>query len=158
VLRSHASGPKPFAGRLILEVTESMALADIRRTTDLLTIVKELGVTVALDDFGSGHTSFRTLRMLPVDIIKIDGTFVQDVDRSSDGRFFIRTLVDLARHIGCKVVAEWVENKAAARIVEELGVDYLQGRFIGAPKLLDIEGKPERRQEERRRGSGRLTA
>ncbi|SEC89855.1 diguanylate cyclase/phosphodiesterase [Rhizobiales bacterium GAS188] len=172
VLRSHASGSKPFAGRLILEVTESMALADIRRTTELLTIVKELGISVALDDFGSGHTSFRTLRMLPVDIIKIDGAFVQDVDRSNDGRFFIRTLVDLARHIGCKVVAEWVETEAAARIVEEIGVDYLQGRLIGTPKLLDKPTAPERgqergqgsapqdsrRQKSGRRASGRLTA
>jgi EAL domain-containing protein (putative c-di-GMP-specific phosphodiesterase class I) len=156
VLRSHAASSKLFAGRLILEITESMALADIRRTTDLLAVVKELGIAVALDDFGAGHTSFRTLRMLPVDIIKIDGAFVQDVDRSSDGRFFIRTLVDLARHIGCKVVAEWVENEASARIVEEIGVDYLQGRLVGAPKLLDRREDSDRRQDSARRNPGRL--
>jgi EAL domain-containing protein (putative c-di-GMP-specific phosphodiesterase class I) len=132
-LRSYAVGSKAFAGRLILEVTESAALADIPRTTKLLDAVKELGIAVAIDDFGSGHTSFRTLRQLPVDIVKIDGTFMQDVDRSSDGRFFVRTLVELAHHINCKVVAEWVENEAAARIVEELGVDYLQGRLLGTP-------------------------
>jgi EAL domain-containing protein (putative c-di-GMP-specific phosphodiesterase class I) len=135
-LRSQAARSNLFAGRLILEVTESVALADIGYTTELLASVRELGVSVAIDDFGAGHASYRTLRLLPVDIIKIDGTFVQDADRSSDGRFFIRTLVDLARHIGCKVVAEWVENEVSARIVEEIGVDYLQGRFVGAPKLL----------------------
>jgi len=132
-LRSQAVGSKAFAGRLILEVTESAALADIPRTTKLLDAVKELGIAVAIDDFGSGHTSFRTLRQLPVDIVKIDGAFMQDVDRSSDGRFFVRTLVELAHHINCKVVAEWVENEAAARIVEEMGVDYLQGRLLGTP-------------------------
>jgi EAL domain-containing protein (putative c-di-GMP-specific phosphodiesterase class I) len=135
-LRSHAASTKAFAGRLILEVTESAALADIQRTSKLLGAVKELGIAVAIDDFGSGHTSFRTLRQLPVDIVKIDGAFMQDVDRSSDGRFFIRTLVELAHHIGCKVVAEWVENEAAARIVEDIGVDYLQGRLLGTPLLL----------------------
>jgi EAL domain-containing protein (putative c-di-GMP-specific phosphodiesterase class I) len=135
-LRSHAAGSKEFAGRLILEVTESAALADIQRTTKLLGAIKELGIAVAIDDFGSGHTSFRTLRQLPVDIVKIDGAFMQDVDRSSDGRFFIRTLVELAHHIDCKVVAEWVENEAAARIVEAMGVDYLQGRLLGTPVVL----------------------
>jgi EAL domain-containing protein (putative c-di-GMP-specific phosphodiesterase class I) len=135
-LRSHAAGSKEFAGRLILEVTESAALADIQRTTKLLGAIKELGIAVAIDDFGSGHTSFRTLRQLPVDIVKIDGAFMQDVDRSSDGRFFIRTLVELAHHIDCKVVAEWVENEAAARIVEDMGVDYLQGRLLGTPLVL----------------------
>jgi EAL domain-containing protein (putative c-di-GMP-specific phosphodiesterase class I) len=132
-LRSYAVGSKAFAGRLILEVTESAALADIPRTTKLLDAVKELGIAVAIDDFGSGHTSFRTLRQLHVDVVKIDGTFMQDVDRSSDGRFFVRTLVELAHHINCKVVAEWVETEAAARIVEEMGVDYLQGRLLGTP-------------------------
>ncbi|MFI5011014.1 MAG: EAL domain-containing protein [Hyphomicrobiales bacterium] len=135
-LRSQAARSNLFAGRLIVEVTESVALADIRHTIGVLATVRELGISVAIDDFGAGHTSFRSLRLLPVDIIKIDGAFVQDVDRSSDGRFFIRTLVDLARHIGCKVAAEWVENEASARIVEEIGVDYLQGLLVGAPQLL----------------------
>jgi EAL domain-containing protein (putative c-di-GMP-specific phosphodiesterase class I) len=125
-----------FAGRLIVEITETMALSDIKATAEALRAVKQLGIDVAVDDFGTGHTSFRALRALPVDFIKIDGTFVQDVDRSSDGRFFIRTLVDLARHLGCKIVAEWVETEASARIIENLGVDYLQGRLLGAPKLL----------------------
>jgi EAL domain-containing protein (putative c-di-GMP-specific phosphodiesterase class I) len=135
-LRSHAALGNVFAGRLIIEITESMALVDIKRTAATLDAVKQLGIEVAIDDFGSGHTSFRALRELPIDIIKIDGTFVQDVDRSSDGRFFIRTLVDLARHLGCRIVGEWVETEASAMIVEKLGVDYLQGRLLGAPRLL----------------------
>jgi EAL domain-containing protein (putative c-di-GMP-specific phosphodiesterase class I) len=135
-LRSHAALGNVFAGRLIIEITESMALVDIRRTAATLDAVKQLGIEVAIDDFGSGHTSFRALRELPIDIIKIDGTFVQDVDRSSDGRFFIRTLVDLARHLGCQIVGEWVETEASAMIVEKLGVDYLQGRLLGSPRLL----------------------
>jgi EAL domain-containing protein (putative c-di-GMP-specific phosphodiesterase class I) len=135
-LRAHAARSNVFAGRVMMEITESTALADLDRTIDLLNAVKEMGMSVAIDDFGAGHTSFRILRQLPVDIVKIDGTFVQDVDRSSDGRFFVRTLVDLAHHIGCKVVAEWVETEEAARVVEEIGADYLQGRLLGQPAVL----------------------
>jgi EAL domain-containing protein (putative c-di-GMP-specific phosphodiesterase class I) len=153
-LRSHASSGGIFAGRLIVEITESMALVDLDRTIETLDAVKELDIAVAIDDFGAGHTSFRALRDLPVDIIKIDGAFVQDVDRSSDGRFFIRTLVDLARNLGCKVVGEWVESEAAARIVEKIGVDYLQGRLLGAPRLL---AQP-RRTRARERAPRRLVA
>ena len=147
-LRSHA-GNGEVGRRLIVEVTETAAIADMARTRDVLAAVKALGIMVAIDDFGTGHTSFRALRELPIDIIKIDGTFVQDIDRSSDGRFFICTLVELARRLGCRVVGEWVESEAAARIVEKLGVDYLQGRLIGAPRLQSRN----RRVGERRRNA-----
>jgi EAL domain-containing protein (putative c-di-GMP-specific phosphodiesterase class I) len=148
-LRSQAVKAGTFAGRLIVEITETVAVADLKRSAHVLRALKELGIDIAIDDFGSGHTSFLALRELPVDIIKIDGTFVQDVERSSDGRFFIRTLVDLARHLGCKVVGEWVESEIAADIVETLGVDYLQGRLLGAPRLVGQQrrfAEPERRR------------
>jgi len=150
-LRSQGAKAGGFAGRLIVEITETVAVVDVKRTAQVLHALKELGIDVAIDDFGSGHTSFLALRELPVDLIKIDGTFVQDVERSSDGRFFIRTLVELARHLGCKVVGEWVETEASAGIVEKLGVDYLQGRLLGAPRL----AAPQRRsaEPERRRMS-----
>jgi EAL domain-containing protein (putative c-di-GMP-specific phosphodiesterase class I) len=149
-LRSHAGSGKLFAKRLTVEITESAALVDFKRMREVLEAVKELGIAIAIDDFGTGHTSFRALRELPVDIVKIDGTFVQEVDRSSDGRFFIGTLVGLARHLGCKVVGEWVESEASAKIIEKLGVDYLQGRFLGAPRLV---GQNRRVGERRRLGA-----
>jgi EAL domain-containing protein (putative c-di-GMP-specific phosphodiesterase class I) len=93
--------------------------------------VKYLGCRIAIDDFGAGHTSFRNLRKLGVDIVKIDGAFVQNMMKSSDDRAFVHTLVDLARRLGLKTVAEWVQDEEAAALLAEWGADYLQGALIG---------------------------
>jgi diguanylate cyclase (GGDEF)-like protein len=123
------------AERLIVEVIETVAIADVEATTVLLARVKALGVRVAMDDFGSGHTSFKNLRSLGVDIVKIDGAFVQNIARSADDRFFVRTLIDLARHLGIETVAEWVEDAEAMRLLAGWGVDYLQGHFLGQAEI-----------------------
>jgi EAL domain-containing protein (putative c-di-GMP-specific phosphodiesterase class I) len=96
--------------------------------------MQSCGVKVAMDDFGSGHTSFRNLRSLRVDLLKIDGAFIQNLARSKDDRFFVRTLIDLARHLEIQTVAEWVEDAASASILTEWGVDYLQGNYFGEPQ------------------------
>ncbi|HLW93172.1 MAG TPA: bifunctional diguanylate cyclase/phosphodiesterase [Roseiarcus sp.] len=123
--------------RLILEAPESVTLGDLEKTSQLLGQVKDLGVRIAIDDFGAGHTSFRSLRSLGVDIVKIDGAFIQNIARSADDRFFVRTLVDLARHLKVETVAEWVEDAEAARILSEWGVDYLQGHHLGLAETHD---------------------
>jgi diguanylate cyclase (GGDEF)-like protein len=129
------AGRPDIAARLIVEVTETAAMADVDATADILNKVKALGCQVAIDDFGSGHTSFRSLRNLPIDILKIDGVFVQNITRSTDDRFFVRTLLDLAKHLKVKTVAEWVQDAEAAAMLAEWGVDYLQGEFCGHAKL-----------------------
>jgi EAL domain-containing protein (putative c-di-GMP-specific phosphodiesterase class I) len=102
--------------------------------------MKALGVAIAIDDFGAGHTSFKHLRSFPVDILKIDGAFVQNLARSSDDRFFVRTLVDLAHHLNITTVAEWVEDEDTARTLAEWGIDFLQGDHCGAPVLVEDGG------------------
>ncbi len=134
-LTSGVSGRPDMARRLIVEVTETAAMADVDATADILHKVKALGCKVAIDDFGSGHTSFRALRALPVDIVKIDGVFVQNIARSTDDRFFVRTLLDLAKHLQVKTVAEWVQDAESAAMLAEWGVDYLQGEFCGHAAL-----------------------
>ena len=123
------------AERLIVEVIETVAISDVEATIALLARVKALGVKVAMDDFGSGHSSFKNLRSLGVDIVKIDGAFVQNIARSADDRFFVRTLIDLARHLGIETVAEWVEDAEAIRLLTGWGVDYLQGHFFGQAEI-----------------------
>ena len=93
--------------------------------------MKDLGCRIAIDDFGAGHTSFRNLRKLGVDIIKIDGAFVQNLMKSDDDRAFVQTLIDLSRRLGLKTVAEWVQDEAAAQLLRDWGCDYLQGALIG---------------------------
>jgi EAL domain-containing protein (putative c-di-GMP-specific phosphodiesterase class I) len=127
LLRSHTG----VAGRLIVEITESAAIQDIDETRGFVTRVKDLGCRIAIDDFGAGYTSFRNLRKLGVDIVKIDGAFVEHIMSSEDDRAFVRTLVDLAKRLNLKTVAEWVQDDAAAAMLQAWGCDYLQGALIG---------------------------
>lgn len=135
VLAATLGAHRGVAERMIVEVTETVAVRDPEATRARLDAMKALGVAVALDDFGAGHTSFRHLRDFPVDLLKIDGAFVQNLARSPDDRFFVRTLVDLAHHLGIPTVAEWVEDEETAAMLAAWGVDYLQGNLTGAPAL-----------------------
>ncbi len=127
LLRANAG----VAKRLIVEIAESAAIQDLDETRGFVARVKDLGCRIAIDDFGAGYTSFRNLRKLGVDIVKIDGAFVQNMIRSEDDRAFVRTLIDLAKRLSLATVAEWVQDEAAAKLLEEWGCDYLQGAFVG---------------------------
>ena len=127
LLRAHAG----VAERLIVEITESAAILDIDETRGFVARVKDLGCRIAIDDFGAGYTSFRNLRKLGVDIVKIDGAFVHDIMRSGDDRAFVRTLIDLARRLNLATVAEWVQDEPAAAMLLDWGCDYLQGALVG---------------------------
>jgi EAL domain-containing protein (putative c-di-GMP-specific phosphodiesterase class I) len=119
------------AERLIIEITESAAIDDIDETRGFVARVKDLGCRIAIDDFGAGYTSFRNLRKLGVDIVKIDGAFVQNIIRSEDDRAFVRTLIDLGKRLRLATVAEWVQDERAARLLEAWGCDYIQGALVG---------------------------
>jgi len=129
------------AGRLIVEITETAAMSDLDATAAIIAGIKDLGVRVAIDDFGSGHTSFKSLRALPVDLLKIDGAFIQNLSRSTDDRFFVRTLIDLAGHLGVQTVAEWVQDEETALQLAEWGVTFLQGEFCGPAVVEEAEAE-----------------
>jgi diguanylate cyclase (GGDEF)-like protein len=119
------------ASRLIVEITETAMIKDLAATTNAIHKLHEMGVQVALDDFGAGHTSFKTLRNMPINIVKIDGVFITNLKNSRDDRFFVKTLVNLACHLGMKTVAEWVQDAETADVLQDIGIDYLQGDFVG---------------------------
>jgi len=127
LLRAHSR----VAQRLIVEITESAAIHDVDETRGFVARVKDLGCRIAIDDFGAGYTSFRNLRKLGVDIVKIDGAFVQNMLRSEDDRAFVRTLIDLGKRLKLLTVAEWVQDERAAGMLQEWGCDYLQGALVG---------------------------
>jgi diguanylate cyclase (GGDEF)-like protein len=127
MLRPHPG----LAERLTVEITETAAIQDIDETCSFVARVKDLGCRIAIDDFGAGYTSFRNLRKLGVDLVKIDGAFVQNLMRSEDDRAFVHTLIDLARRLGLKTVAEWVQDEASAAMLAEWGCDFLQGALVG---------------------------
>jgi diguanylate cyclase (GGDEF)-like protein len=119
------------AERLIVEITETVAIQDIDDVRGFVTRLKNFGSRIAIDDFGAGYTSFRNLRKLGVDIVKIDGAFVQNLARSADDRAFVHTMIDLARRLQIKTVAEWVQDEESASMLRDWGCDYIQGRLIG---------------------------
>ena len=119
------------AERLIVEITETVAIQDIDDIRGFVTRLKNFGSQIAIDDFGAGYTSFRNLRKLGVDIVKIDGAFVQNIVNSADDRAFVQTLIDLARRLEIKTVAEWVQDDEAAGMLRDWGCDFIQGRLIG---------------------------
>ncbi|MDB5572040.1 MAG: GGDEF-domain containing protein [Hyphomicrobiales bacterium] len=123
------------AERLTFEITETIALHDLARTGRDIARLHTLGCRIAIDDFGAGHTSFRNLRALDVDVLKIDGVFVKNMLQSPDDQMFVRTLQGLAQHLGMRTVAEWVECAESARLLASWGVDYLQGRHFGSAEI-----------------------
>jgi diguanylate cyclase (GGDEF)-like protein len=127
LMRAHPG----VAERLIVEITETVAIQDIDDVRAFVTRLKNFGSRIAIDDFGAGYTSFRNLRKLGVDIVKIDGAFVQNIARSADDRAFVQTLIDLARRLDIKTVAEWVQDEEAAGLLRDWGCNYIQGRLIG---------------------------
>jgi diguanylate cyclase (GGDEF)-like protein len=127
LMREHSG----VAERLIVEITETADIQDIDDVRGFVVRLKNLGSTIAIDDFGAGNTSFRNLRKLGVDLVKIDGAFVQNIVHSADDRAFVQTMIDLARRLGIKTVAEWVQDEESAVLLRDWGCDYIQGRLTG---------------------------
>jgi diguanylate cyclase (GGDEF)-like protein len=132
------NGARGVAQRLIVEVTETATIEDPARMVKLLTKIKDQGARIAIDDFGAGHTSLRHLRAFPIDILKLDGAFTQNLRRSTDDRFYVRTLLDLARHLCVETVAEWVDDQLQATMLTDWGVTYLQGHLVGKAELWPV--------------------
>ena len=128
------SGVDPV--NLVLEVTETTAVANIPRAQQFAARLAELGCRFALDDFGAGFGSFYYLKHLPFDLLKIDGEFVRSCTTSPTDQLLVRAAVDIARGLGKKTIAEYVGDDATVELLRELGVDYAQGFHIGRPEPL----------------------
>ncbi len=134
-LNSQLRGRPDVASRLIIEITETVAMKDMAQSIRFVNQIRELGCRVALDDFGAGFITFRHLKTLTVDIVKIDGALIQNLMESADKQAFVRTLVDLAHAFHLKIVAEFVETLAEAEHLRGEGVNFLQGYYFGKPSL-----------------------
>ncbi len=122
--------------RLILEVTETAAVANIARAVVFAERLAELGCKFALDDFGAGFGSFYYLKHLPFDYMKIDGEFVRHCASNETDRILISAVVQIARGMGKRTIAEYVTNQATVDVLTRLGVDYGQGVHLGRPAPL----------------------
>ena len=129
------AGTAPDA--LELEITESTIMTDAARARTVLLQLSELGVRLAIDDFGSGHSSLGYLKRLPIDVLKIDRSFVMNMADDSDDAVIVRSTIDLGHNLGLEVVAEGVETQEALARLTELGCDTVQGYFLGRPQPTD---------------------
>ncbi|HCI47973.1 MAG TPA: hypothetical protein DFI00_11810 [Rhodospirillaceae bacterium] len=125
-----------IAKRLIVEITETVAMEDIAEAQRFIAAMRELGCRLALDDFGAGYTSFGQLRTLSIDLLKIDGSFIKGITTNQDSRLFVQTLLHLAKGLGVPTVAEFIETDSERDIVIKAGVDFLQGYGIGQPEMV----------------------
>ena len=132
LLCAFASRHPGIASRLTVEITETAAIRHLEEATRFVSTLKELGCQVAIDDFGSGYTSFRNLQALSVDSVKIDGSFIKSIRESSEDRAFVTMFTNLAKELGVETVAEWVEDIESAELLRDIGVTYLQGFYFGS--------------------------
>ncbi len=129
-----ATGAEP--ARLVFEINESTAVADVDQARDFTLAVRRLGCRFALDDFGIGFSSLHHLKELPVDFLKIDGSFVRDVAGSHVDRQLVKALVEVALALDKKTIAEFVTDEETLHLLRAWGVDYAQGHYVGRPRAL----------------------
>jgi EAL domain-containing protein (putative c-di-GMP-specific phosphodiesterase class I)/PAS domain-containing protein len=130
-------------GRLLVELTETAEIDDLAAAAARIARLRSVGAKVCLDDFGAGSASFRYLRDLRVDMVKIDGAYVQAAGRSAKGRAFVHSMRELATSSGAETIAEMVETEAEAALMRELGVHYGQGWLFGRPAAM-VAAAPRR--------------
>lgn len=122
--------------KICFELTESAALNNLSESSELVTKMKSLGVKFAVDDFGSGYASYSYLTQLPIDFVKIDGSFCLDIDKDLVNQTVVRSITDISHMMGMKVIAEFVETEEAYACLQKIGVDMVQGYYLAKPCAL----------------------
>ena len=122
---------------LTLEVTESLAINDMVRMKKILDSIKQLGVKIALDDFGTGYSSLNHIREIPIDVIKVDQTFVKDLETDQYAQAFIAMIGELAQALGVKICVEGIETAEQHKVLEKMNIHMIQGYYFGRPMPRD---------------------
>ncbi|WP_394752873.1 EAL domain-containing protein [Crenothrix sp.] len=124
-------------GKIIFEIAETTIISNFAAADRLIAQINDLGYLIAFDNFGVGFSSVYYLNRFPIAYVKIDGSFIRKIDKSDDDKVFVKALSGVAQAYGKKTVAESVESEAALNILKEIGIDFVQGYYIGAPAPLD---------------------
>ncbi len=133
-IESILNSPEVCAEKIIFEITETAAVTNFISAQSFINKIRELGCQVALDDFGTGFSSFYYLKNMSFDYIKIDGAFIQRIETDKEDKIFVKALSDVARALGKKTIAEFVESENIINILKELNIDYAQGYHISRPR------------------------
>ena len=121
--------------KVVFEIVESESIEDFEEVAKFISTVKDYGCKIAIDDFGTGYSNFEYLLKLKADFIKIDGSMIKDIDTNQDAQLVVSTIVNFAKKLGIKTIAEFVENESILTKVNELGIDYSQGYYFSKPEL-----------------------
>ncbi len=131
-LRSSGS----HAGRLIFELLESEGIENYQEVSTFISEAKQYGCQIAIDDFGTGYSNFAHILKLDVDLLKIDGSLIRNIDNDTNAQTILTAVSEFSKHLGLKTVAEFVHSEAVYDKCRELGIDYMQGYYLGEPKPL----------------------
>ena len=123
--------------RICFEITETAAISNMKEATAFMNIMREMGCRFSLDDFGAGLSSFGYLKELPVDYLKIDGSFIREVTSDEVSLSMVEAICQIAKTMGLQSVAEYVTDEATVEILRRTGVDYVQGFHIGKPEPVE---------------------
>ncbi|WP_020410660.1 DUF1631 family protein [Hahella ganghwensis] len=122
--------------KVTFELTEASAISNLHNISDFILELQEYGCRFCLGNYGSGVASYQYLKQLPVDLIKIDGTFIRELEKDKNDQMMVRSMTEMAHYLNREVIAPQVETKEALEILKQLGVDYAQGYYIERPKSL----------------------
>ncbi|HXH65108.1 MAG TPA: EAL domain-containing protein, partial [Mariprofundaceae bacterium] len=126
--------------RLKLELTESLLQEDVRDTIATMRALKDIGVQLSLDDFGTGYSSLQYLKLLPLDQLKIDQSFVRDIAADADDNAIVSTIIAMAHNLNLDVIAEGVETEEQKRFLSDRGCMHYQGYLFGKPVPIEQFG------------------
>jgi diguanylate cyclase (GGDEF)-like protein len=127
---------------ICFELTESSVVANIDHARRFIGVLHGMGCEFALDDFGSGLSSFSTLRTLPMDYLKIDGSFIRNLAGDSVNQALVQAMIEMSRSLNFRIVAEQVEDQLSLNTVTDMGIDFVQGFFVGRPQPLSVSPNP----------------
>lgn len=127
--------------RLTFEITETAAVSNFNKTREMVSKIRALGCRFALDDFGAGFSSFNYIKNFPVDYLKIDGQFINNLAVDEADQVLVKSMIEIAHSLGKKAIAEYVSNVEILRVLKALGVDYVQGYLLGKPSLDLLENQ-----------------
>ena len=123
-----------IGSRVVFEIVESESIQNYEEVSEFIKKLKSFGCKIAIDDFGSGYSNFEYILKLNVDYLKIDGSLIKNITTDPNAKIVVSTIVDFAKKLGIKTIAEFVENEAIFKVMKELGIDYSQGYYFQAPQ------------------------